>query len=357
LRWLAALAAALVACAAPGASGPAPLVAVSDGRVRMGTVLELSLWTRDPEAARDALEAAFARAAELEAQLSRYRSDSDVSRLSRSAGRGFEEVAPATADLLRLSRDDGALTRGAFDVTVGPLVELWTRAARRDRAPDAGEIDAARRLVGADGLRIDAQGRAALARPGMSVDLGGIAKGYALDEIVRLLRERGFASALLSFGQSSAWALGAPPGEPAWCLLLRAPAGGFSGDVCLRDQAFSVSSSFGRASEIAGRRYGHVIDPRSGRALERAAQASVVAASATLAEALSTALVVLEPREGIAVVEGLPAAEALVAVEGAAPLRSSGFDRATGFETLPSGLSSGEGKGASSGGGPRPVSG
>ena len=127
----------------------------------------------------------------------------------------------------------------------------------------------------------------ALAHEGVSVDLGGIAKGWALDRMLPLLRERGIERALLDFGQSSVWALGAPPGAAGWRLLARGPDEGALGVLTLVDQALSVSGSLGQWVEIGGRRYGHVLDPRSGLALERRRQALVVAPNATLAEALS----------------------------------------------------------------------
>ena len=129
--------------------------------------------------------------------------------------------------------------------------------------------------------------RAALAHEGVSVDLGGIAKGWALDRMLPLLRERGIERALLDFGQSSVWALGAPPGAAGWRLLARGPDEGALGVLTLSDQALSVSGSLGQWVEIGGRRYGHVLDPRSGLPLERRRQALVVAPNAALAEALS----------------------------------------------------------------------
>ena len=165
--------------------------------------------------------------------------------------------------------------------------------------------------------------------------LGGIAKGWALDRMAAELRADGFATGLLSFGQSSVQALGTPPGDTGWRLLLTAPVEGFAGVVELSDRAFSVSSSLGQWSEIAGRRYGHVVDPRSGRALERRRQAAVVAASATLAEVLSTALVVLTPEAGLSVVEAQDA-EAFIIEEDGTTHESSGWRAASGFQPLAS---------------------
>jgi thiamine biosynthesis lipoprotein len=164
----------------------------------------------------------------------------------------------------------------------------------------------------------------------MSIDLGGIAKGYALDLMADRLRSSRPTGALLSFGLSSVWALGAPPGDFGWRLLLRPPSPEHElGVLTLRDQALSVSSSLGQWSEIAGRRYGHVIDPRSGRAVTETKRAVVVARTATEAEALSTALVVLEAAQGLALVEAREGAEARIDDANGFVGETSGWQRAT----------------------------
>ncbi len=177
-------------------------------------------------------------------------------------------------------------------------------------------------------------GAAAELLAGASVDLGGIGKGFALDRMRAELRRAGIDSALLSFGRSSVWAVGAPPGEEGWRLLVQGSGEGFAGLVTLRDRAFSVSGSLGQWSEIGGVTYGHVIDPRSGVALTRRRQAAVVAADATRAEALSTALVVLGEREGLALVAQLADAEAMWIDEQGRTWMSPGWQRASRFVAL-----------------------
>jgi thiamine biosynthesis lipoprotein len=168
----------------------------------------------------------------------------------------------------------------------------------------------------------------------MELDFGGIAKGYALDRMLPLLERHGIESALLNFGQSSSWAVGAPAGSAGWRLLVREPKGRFAGLITLRDQALSVSGSQGQWVEIGGRRYGHIIDPRSGEPLIRARQAVVVSQRAALAEALSLALLVLDAETGIALVAAQPDCEGLL-IEGGGALRSTpGWAAAVRFESL-----------------------
>jgi thiamine biosynthesis lipoprotein len=309
-----------------------PAVGVSDGRYLMGTVLEIRLPDESRAGGRELLDALFARVAALEHELSSFETASALSRLNGAAGAGPQPVPPDLARLLELSLACRDETLGAFDVTVGPLVALWGEAGARGELPDAAALALARARVGDGKLRV-AGGRAELSS-GARVELGGIGKGFALDALVRELGERGVERALLDFGGSSLHAIGAPPGEPGWRVLVRDAASGFAGIATLRDQALSVSGSFGRSSRIGGRRFGHVVDPRSGWPLERAGVSAVVADSGARAEALSKALLVLGPDEGIALLEARGGAEGLLVDESGRRFQTRGFARAVRFAPL-----------------------
>jgi thiamine biosynthesis lipoprotein len=321
-----------LACAAPA---PPSLVELSDGRPAMGTILEVTLHAREAPLARETLAELFALAAKLDAVMTLYDPSSELSRLNRAAGRGPVPVDPELAQILETSAGYARLTRGTFDVTVGPLVALWTRAGETGVPPSAGALARARARVGAGQIRVEASG-VSLARDGVAVDLGGIAKGWALDRMLPLLRERGVASALLDFGQSSLWALGAPPGAAGWRLLARGPGDGALGVLTLSDQALSVSGSLGQSTLIGGRRYGHVLDPRSGLPLERRRQALVVAHSAALAEALSKALLILGEKEGIALVAAQAGCEGMLVDAEGGSWETPGWRAAVRFEPLAS---------------------
>ena len=314
-------------------TSPAPVVR-SAGAYAMGTALEMTLVGADAPALDRALADAFAEVERLEALLSSWRAASDVSRLNAAAGVGAVPVDPEVAALLARSLALSRETRGSFDVTVGPLVALWREAEERGLPPSPEEIAAVRDRVGEGRMRVEADaadGAQAFLEAGSAVDLGGIAKGYALDR-VRAQLPAGVGAALLSFGQSSAWAIGRPPDAAGWRLLARAPDGGFAGVLTLRDRALSVSGSLGQWREIAGHRYGHVLDPRSGQPLTRRLQALVVGDDATAAEALSKALLVLGPVDGVGLVEAWPGAEALLLDEDGRSWRTAGWDAATAFE-------------------------
>jgi thiamine biosynthesis lipoprotein len=335
---LAALLAGVCGCARQPSSEAvdAPLVRISDGRYAMGTILELELVGRDPAQLRAELDALFAEVEALEAPLSTWRKESDLSRLNRAAGDASVALAPPAFDLLQRSLALARESGGRFDVTVGPLVDLWRNAAERGRWPSSAELAEARSRVGSDQLVLRADGSAALATQGARVEVGGIAKGYALDCLAERLRARGFGAALLDFGGSSVVALGSPPAAAGWRLLARDASGTPLGVLTLRDQSLSVSGSLAQGALVAGRRIGHVIDPRSGLPLERALQAIALAADATRAEACSKAyLVAGEDASDRAQLAGSGfSCEVLVAAEGAIVFESPGFARATRFERL-----------------------
>jgi thiamine biosynthesis lipoprotein len=297
----------------------------------MGTVLELTLVGSDPQTTRAVLAECLDQAEELDRVFSDYRSDSPLSLLNRAAGQGLLPVDPRLARILTDAKDYGAATTGAFDVSVGPLVDLWIAAARSDRVPEAAALAAARAEVGSQRIRIEG-GRAAL-DAGMRIDLGAIAKGWALDRLRERLAEAGVRDALLDFGQSSLFALGHPLDAPDWTVALRGGRGEIVGLVHLRDRAFSVSGSLGQWSEIGGRRFGHVIDPRSGWALAEVVQAAVVAPSAAEAEAWSTALTVLGVG-GLPEVEARRGIEALLLDEVGALRTTSGWHEAVAFQAM-----------------------
>lgn len=325
-----------LACALALALAPpraAPAATVSDGRYAMGTVLELTLRAPAGPRGRAVLERLYGRTAELEALFSSFDPASALSRLNAAAGSGPQPVAPELARILRDAERLGARTGGAFDVSVGAWVALWREAERRSRLPTAAERAAVRGRVGAGAYRVE--GPAVALAAGASLELGGLAKGWALDRLAEELAAAGVADALLSFGGSSVLALGRPEDGERWRLLVRAPGGGYAGVIALRDQALSVSGSLGQWTEIEGRRLGHVLDPRSGEPLARPLVAVVLAPSAGDAEAWSKALLVLGEGEGIARLEAAQGVEGLLLGEGGRLAATRGFDAASRFEALP----------------------
>lgn len=273
----------------PSARVPTP-ARVREAYYVMGTILEITVDAPSAELGHAWIRRAAAEARRLDRELSSFDAESALSRLNASAGAGPCEVPPDLYRVIAASIGFSRRSGGAFDVTVAPLIALWRQASERGRLPGGAELAAARRRVGSERIALVPPSRIALP-PGSSVDLGGIAKGYAADRMQTVLRELGATSALVNFGGSSMVALGPPAGTRPWPIWLRR-GGSLEGPLRLRDAALSTSGSLGQTERVRSRRFGHILDPRSGWPIERDAQATVVAPSATEAEVWSKALLV-----------------------------------------------------------------
>ncbi len=307
---------------------------VSDGRYVMGTVLELTLCADDPAPLRQQFDPLFTTATHLDTLLTTYNPTSPVSRLNAAAGQGPFTVPPEVSDLLTRSLHHTKVTRGTFDVTIGPLMGLWREAERRQTVPTRKELRKVRRRIGSAQVGL-LPPHSVVLKPGMALDLGGIGKGYALDQLQQQLTRQHIQHALLDFGQSSLWALGAPPDAPGWRILLQHSNGTHVGVLTLRDQALSISASMSQVFEIKRRRYGHMIDPRTGQPLRRDLLACVIAPTATQAEALSKALLILGEHEGIALLRRVPGVEGMLSETMGASWMTPGWRQAVAFSASP----------------------
>lgn len=319
---------ALALAVAPSGAGPPPR---RDARARhefaqphMGTTFRIVLYASDAGRARRAAEAALARVAELDAILSDYRTDSELMALCRRAGGGPAAVGPDLFRVLSSAQDWAVRSDGAFDPTIGPVVRLWRRARRIGERPPADDLARARGLVGHAKLALDAGTRTArLAQPGMLLDLGGIAKGDAADEAQGVLRRYGIASALVAAG-GDVVVSAPPPGRGGWSVVVALPAAladPAMKPLELRDAAVSTSGDAEQFVTIDGVRYSHIVDPRTGVALTGRSAVAVIAPRGATADALATAVSVLGPEEGVALIEATEGAAALIARETPAGVR------------------------------------
>ncbi|HVQ29818.1 MAG TPA: FAD:protein FMN transferase [Vicinamibacteria bacterium] len=329
MKPLAGLAVAVAVIAADtrahGAPAPGPVADRYEfAAAHMGTTARIVLYAMGRSEAEAAAQAAFARIGELDARLSDYRADSEVSLLGQGAGGPAVALSHDLLAVLARAQEIARRSDGAFDVTVGPLSRLWRRARRLAELPSSEDLQAALALVGHDALSLDTAARSArLERPGMRLDLGGIAKGYAADEALRTLRGHGFERALVTLG-GEVVAGSPPPGRDGWTVAVATP-GAARAPLSLREAAASTSGDAEQWVEIGGRRYSHIFDPRTGRALEGRRSVTVVAREGILADALATALSVLGPAHGRAVVESFPGAEALWVEGGEVVTASAGW--------------------------------
>jgi thiamine biosynthesis lipoprotein len=242
-------------------------------------------------AARDALDGID----RLEAQLTVFRETSEVALINRRAAENEVEVEPRLFELLRLCKQLHHETGGAFDITAGPLIRCWGFLRREGRVPDSTELERARELSGTPKMILDPARRTLrFALKGVEINLGSIGKGYALDCIGAEMRRRGVRSALVSGGSSSVLAIGGGVDGRGWAVGLRHPRlrDQRIAVLKLRDSAMATSGSAEQHFESGGKRYGHIIDPRSGMPAEGVASVTVVASSAALADGLATAFYV-----------------------------------------------------------------
>ncbi len=266
----------------------------------MGTWFRVVLYAPDSARAGVAARAAFARIEGLDWRLSDYLPESELNRLSASAGSG--RSISLSADLhavLSRSQEISALTGGAFDVTVGPLTRLWRWARRRGQLPPADEVAGAMKAVGYAKLRLK-DSSAVLLQAGMRLDLGGIAKGYAAGEALRVLVQHGVVHALVDAGGDIA-ASEAPPGSSGWSVLL--PGGG---KMQLASQAVASSGAASRFIDHGGVRHSHILDPRTGRAMTDNRTVVVAAPAGMDADALASAFSVMEPEAAVCLARKLP---------------------------------------------------
>jgi thiamine biosynthesis lipoprotein len=264
----------------------------------MATRFELVLYGADDVRLRAAGEEALAEIERLEAQLSFYRTDSEISWINNRAATEAVRVEPRLFHLLKHCAAFTVATDGAFDVTVGPLMRAWRFVRDTGAMPDGDQLEAARRLVGIHNVELDADAfTIRFKQPGVQLDLGAYGKGYAIERAIDSLKENGVRSALLHGGTSSAAVIGKPPDHANWRIQLSEPFKTDDGFMTLdlADEALSVSAIHGKAFTADGRIYGHVIDPRTGEPVTRALAAAVAGQSASTCEILSTALLVIGP--------------------------------------------------------------
>jgi FAD:protein FMN transferase len=261
---------------------------------------------------------------ELESQLTVYRDDSEVSELNRTAHLAPVRVERRLFGLLESAVALSRATGGAYDVTSGALSEAWGFVKGPKRVPDAAALAEARARTGWQHLRLDPESlTVAFNREGIRINLGSIGKGYAIDRAIELIRDRSLLdSALVHGGHSSLYALGSPPGQFAgrWEVALRnlfepeKPLG----ILRLRNRGLGTSGSAFQQFVVDGKVYGHIIDPRSGEPAQGPASVTVLAPSAAMADALSTAFYLLGPQAAAAYVADHPEVGVVIALEGAA---------------------------------------
>ena len=282
-------------------------------RLSMACVYAIDAYGPDAAALPRIVEDAFDEVDRIDRLMSHYKADSPLSHLNRDAATNSvkvdAELFDFIAEAIRYSRESD----GAFDITVGPLMKAWGFFRGEGRMPSDAELATARRHVGAAHLVLDPAAKTIrFDEPGVELDLGGIAKGYAVDRAVRLLKARHVAAALVSAGGSTIYALGAPPGRTGWDVAIQDPIDSRKTalTVTMKDRALSVSGSSEKSFESGGVRYSHIMDPRSGFPVQGVLSVAVLTTTGTAGDALDNAFFVLGQESSRVYLARLPGTEA-----------------------------------------------
>jgi len=314
MRWNKPFAVLLLFCAsvalAPGQPTAPQAPLIHKKKYAMGTVFEIVAYGKSTKQVSDAIDEALLEIVRLDDVMSDYKPDSALSRLNRSPHSSPQTVPPDLYRVIGEALHYSALSEGKFDVTVGPLVNLWKAAIRGGPTPSPADQEKVRACVGYQKVELLPPDRIQFHSPGTQIDLGSIGKGYALDRAADVLRSHGISRALLNAGGSSIVAIGAPPGQAGWLVHLRDPSNKLDPQVILLDN--SVSTSEQTPPSLLGRESaGHIIDPDMGLPLKTPFAASVVANTGTASDALSTTLLLLGPERGKALVKSVTGAAAI----------------------------------------------
>ncbi len=274
--------------------GSSKMQTLTLGRLLMGTVVEIEANHLDLSIARDAIEAGAQRMVEVDRLMSTFRPDSEISLVNRLAARLPVPVGELTFRVLADAKNIGLVSDGALDVTIHPLMQLWRRATQRGQLPSSRETEATLGLVAHSSLFLDPNNRCVrLRHQGMGIDLGGIAKGYAVDLAAETFGQYGVYSGLVDAGgdlrvvghnrDGGIWRIGLRhPLAPSRLLL----------SVLVEDEAAATSGNYFRYFTVGGRQYGHLLHPRTGTPADTALSATVIAKSAMRADGLATAAMV-----------------------------------------------------------------
>ena len=286
-------------------------------RLSMGCVYAIVAYGDDPAALPRIIDEALDEVDRIDRLMSNYKSDSPLSQLNRRAaepggstfGRVDDELFAMIAESIRYSRESD----GAFDITVGPLMRAWGFFKGDGRVPPARELESVRQRVGYRHVLLDTdRHQIGFDRPGIELDLGGIAKGYAVDRVVKLLRERHVTAALVSAGGSTIYALGTPPGEDGWEVSVQDPlhANKIALTLRLKDRSLSIAGRSEKSFERHGVVYSHIMDPRTGKPVQGMLTVAVLSATGTEGDALDDVFFVQGVEKSRAYLQRLAGVEA-----------------------------------------------
>jgi len=306
-----------------------------DGGYRqvMGTFARITAVASQESQARRCIETGFGELNRIDAMMSDYKQDSQLSKVNREAFAGPVKVSPELFEILQKSVEYSKLTNGAFDITVGPLVDLWHKAGKTNRMPDENTLASAKARVGYEKLILDANEQTVrFAVEGMRLDLGAIAKGYAVDKAVEAMQRCGAAGGMVDAG-GNIRCFGRHANRKIWLIGLQDPntannnvgllhpegsveTGHVSVVLKLEDMAVATSGDYRRFVVAGGKKVSHIIDTSTATGANKLSSDTIIAAKAVDADALSTAVNVLGVEKGLALIESLNGVEAILITAG-----------------------------------------
>lgn len=287
----------------------------------MGTMVEITVMPPDEQA----IEAAFEEMKKVDTLMSTYKENSEVSILNRE---GENHLSTETLQVIGEAINFSEITGGAFDITCRPLINLWKKAKKEQVIPSPQEIKEALSLVGYEKIKILPEGDVVrFKQKGMQIDLGGIAKGYAVDRAIEALRKNGIRRALVNAG-GDLYALGNGPGGEKWKVGIQDPReeDKLLGIIKVKDVGVATSGDYQRYFTIEGKRLSHIVNPKTGQTVQDVPMSvTVIAPHATTTDALATGVFVLGPQKGMELIESLPQVEGMIVSEGMKRITSKGW--------------------------------
>ncbi|MEE8359828.1 MAG: FAD:protein FMN transferase [Candidatus Omnitrophota bacterium] len=291
---------------------------LTQSRLIMDTVVTIQIGHQNRAIARKALGRAFDKIEQLASSLNRHNEKSEISLINQAGNKRPIAVSNETEAILRRAVSLSDLTQGAFDVTIQPLTSLWREYESKELMPPEREIRKALRKVGYKNIDIRQAGRIRLRKRGMKLDLSAIAKGYIVDQAVATLRDYGIESGLVDAG-GDIYCFGSSEEKDDWKIGVKHPRNEFLlGSIRLSEKAIATSGDYERNFKINGKKYSHILDPRTGYpASHQAISVTVIADDCMTADGLATAISVIGLREGMDLVERLSGIEAVIITESA----------------------------------------
>jgi len=283
-------------------------------RYIMGTSIEVEAFGGTAELREAAIDEAFGAVAEVDRLMSNYREDSELSLINREATGRAVRISDPMLSVLQAAHRVSEQSHGGFDITVGPLVKLWGLHDKKPHLPTRTELDAVRPLVDYRNVVLDAAAHTVhFNRPGVEIDLSGIAKGFAVEVASNILRRRGLTGFIDAGGNQ--YLLGTPPGKAAWTIGVKDPdrPARLLGVIDTPETSVSTSADYANYVEINGRKYGHILDPRTMQPSEAALSVTILSRDGTMADACSKAAFILGPTAGIAFIDSIPGMAGVIA--------------------------------------------